>query len=73
VVVDKRAETSRAVLLGLEAAIRAQGGAAVGAEIPASLFFVTIVAALQKVDRTNVEEVRTRSACLQCVVRPLLD
>ena len=58
VVVDKRFETSRAVLLGLEAAIRAQGGAAVGAEIPASLYFVAITAALRSDDRSNVEEVR---------------
>ena len=56
-IIDKRFESSRAVLLGLEAAIRAQGGAAPSGDIPASVYFVAIMAALQAPDATNVEEV----------------
>lgn len=57
--VDRRFESSRGVLLGLEAAIRAQGGPAAGEEIPASLYFVAIMAGLQSGVGTNTVEVTT--------------
>jgi hypothetical protein len=55
--VDRRFESSRAVLLGVEAAIRAKGGPAAGEEIPASLYFAAIMAGLQSGVGTSTVEV----------------
>lgn len=54
--VDRRFESSRAVLLGVEAAIRAKGGPAAGEEIPASLYFAAIMAGLQSGVGTSTVE-----------------
>jgi hypothetical protein len=61
VIVDRRFDTSRVVLQGLEAAIRAQSGlpaaSGTGGDIPASLYFVAILTAFQAPGSANAEEV----------------